>query len=377
MNNLYKSLKLSALIAAVIGLAACQKSADIVAVETEIANNTIQGIYTYLAIDTTAVNTTLYEWQLDNDSLGRKGSYRVAATGNGKDENSETALTWQQAIMSEDGLSMSIPVSVAGTEKVLKWHDGVVSVDGYTTDKDLISKVSVLRTVHENFANLDFVYSDTSYYITTRKDTVYYLAWRTEVVSWPQDSIDAYKLYLLTMVDTIAWFNATYPNRAVPDTVRFSTKPQKDGTYKGQISRAYEDKEIKEIQTNHGPLLIINSEMVYNRTGLANTGYYLYHEESWTEECYTDPTSKKAVHVDYTENVTDAKWTPCAFTNIKKFNIMLKGTWTIKNISETAGGDPVVNMDKTHPNFLCEVSLYGFNKTDGEVFCGELKYKTK
>ena len=370
------------LLVCVIAMAAlltgCKQHTDLTEIDSSIAQRTMLGFYAYLGIDSTNVASTLYEWNLANAEDGRVGYYRVASTGNGLDGDVTDSLTWDPAKMAPDGLSMSIPVSLRkGGNKELIWSDGVVHVDGYTTTDELISKATVLRTVGANFANLDFVYNDTTFYITSRMDTTYYLAWKTEVLSWPQDSIDAYKQYLIDMKDTLAWFNATYPDKAVPDTVRFSTKKQGDGTYKGVIPRSYETADIKKIDTNHGPLHIINSEMIYNRSNdLVNDGSYYFHEQTWTEECYTKPTSKDAVHTDYESTVSDAKWTFSALTNVKKFNVTYKGHWLMTMDSEVAGeAQPQQKMDET--DYFFEVSLAGFNKDEGVVTSNDLKYKTK
>lgn len=380
MNNLYKSFKLTALFAAVIGFAACHSvsNEDVLALDSQIANKTIPGFYTCIVIDSAAMNTTLYEWELAQDSTGaRVGAYRVAATGNATDINTEDALTWEEAKMAGDYLSMSIPVTVKGEQKTLVWHDGVVTVDNYTTAKDLISKVSVLRSVHENFANLDFVFNDTTNYITSRMDTMHYLAWKTEVVSYTQDQIDAYKQYMLDMHDTIMWFNATYPNRAVPDTVRFSTKQQADGTYKGQISTSYPDKEITEVFTTHGPLHIINSEMVFGRDANGATpATYVFYEQTWNEEFYKNPGSDKAEYSVYTLELTDAKWTPSSYTNIKKFNLLLKGKYHM-TLEELKSGAMVKTDSDDQENYPFELQLSGYNRQDGEVTLDEHKYKTK
>ena len=382
MNNLYKSFKLSVLLTAVIGLAACQKGdGDVMAINDQIANNTIAGIYTYLNVDSTAMQTTLYEWVLSKDAQnGRTGFYRVAATGNGADVNTEETLTWEKATMASDGLSMTIPVTVGANDPQqlsLLWHDGVVTVNDYTTTKELISKVSVLRSVHENFANLDFVYDDTTSYVTIAKDTTYYLAWKTQVVSYTQEEIDAYKQYLIDMADTLAWFNETYPNRAVPDTVRFSTKQQSDGTYKGQISVSYEDMDIADIATNHGPLHIINSEMIFNRAENGTTsGSFVFHEKIWNEEYYNKPGSDKAVHTESVLEITDAKWTPSAYTNVKKFNILLNGKYH-ESVTHEENGVMVSDVATDSEAKCYEISLSAFNKADGEVTYKELKYKTK
>ena len=363
-------------------LTACRQHTDLTGIDSQIAQNTMLGYYAYIGIDSTNVATTLYEWNLANAGKGRVGYYRVASTGNGLDGDVTDSLVWDPATMAPDGLSMSVPVSLRkGGNKTLIWGDGVVHVDGYTTTSELISKATVLRSVSESFANFDFVHNDTTYYITSVMDTTYYLAWKTEVVYFSQDSIDIYKDYLILMADTLAWFNATYPDRAVPDTVRFAKNPQTSGQYKdlykGLIPRAYEAQDIKEIKTNHGPLHIINSEMIFNRSAaLANTGSYYFHEQIWSEECYTKPADTTAIHTDYESYVSDAKWTFSDFTNIKKFNVLFKGHWVMTLDEEIAGvAQPQDKMDKT--DYFFEVPLAGFNKADGEVLSNDLKYKTK
>jgi len=363
-------------------LTACRQHTDLTGIDSQIAQRTMQGFYAYVGIDSTNVATTLHEWNLVDGDAGKVGYYRVASSGNSLDGDVTDSLVWDPATMAADGLSMSVPVSLRkGGNKMLVWSDGVMHVDGYTTTGELISKASVLRSVSESFANLDFVYNDTTFYITSVMDTTYYLAWKTEVVYFSQDSIDAYKDYLVIMADTLHWFNETYPDRAVPDTVRFASKPQTSGQYKdlykGLIPRAYEDMDIQEIKTNHGPLHIINSEMIFNRSAaLANTGSYYFHEQTWTEEYYTKPTDKLAIYDNYESTVSDAKWTFSAFTNVKKFNVTFKGHWVMTFDSEVGGkAQPQEKMDEN--NYFFEVPLAGFNKTDGEVVSNDLKYKTK
>ena len=195
----------------------CKKETDLSALDAKIAHKTIPGIYIYLAVDKESVSTTMYEWCLEDNNGTRTGYYRVASTGNGKDSDEKKSLTWSDATMAEDGLSMTIPVVIEGKSKELVWRDGVIVTDGYATTKSIISMVDVLRTVHESFANLDFVYDDTTNYVTSRMDTTYYLAWKTQVVNYTQEQIDSAKQALIDLADTLTWFNATYPDKAVPD----------------------------------------------------------------------------------------------------------------------------------------------------------------
>lgn len=352
----------------------CKKHTDLTESMETIARKNLPGIYAYVGVDRENVSTTLYEWALDDNQGDKKGYYRIASTGNGLDSDTTINLTWAEASMNSEGNAMIIPVELPKTHKDLVWNDGVVEVDGYVTYKSLISVADVLRTVHGTFANLDLVHNDTVDYITSRMDTLIYLAWKTQVVSYTQEQIDSAKNAMIEYADTLAWFNATYPSRAVPDTVRFSTKPQADGTYKGQVSVPYEDMDIKEIKTNHGHLHIVNSRIIVNRVGLVNTGSYYFHEQTWTEECYTKPTTKQAVYTDYVSDLSGAKWTPSAFTNAKKFNILFKGKRDMTLISKVAGEDQ--KPEEMHEtDYFFELPFYNYNKEDGEIMLDGRKYK--
>lgn len=370
-------------IAMVVGLlTSCQKDADLYAIDAQIAENSIlkdgsDGRYYYfIEVDSTTMSTKLHEWKLVNDSTDRTGYYRLASTGNSEDQDVTTSLTWEKATMSEDGLSMSIPVKLGDKELVLTWKDGVLVTNDYTTERTIISLANVLRSVNDNFAGFDFVYSDTASYITSRKDTTYYLAWKTQVVSYSQEQIDSAKAALIELADTLHWFNATFPNQAVPDTVRFASKPQSDGKFKGQVSIPYETFKVDEIKTNHGPLNIINGEMVYDRVSTANTGAFSIHKQTWTEQCYTKPADTTAVQTEYLLEISNAKWTPISFINIKKFNILFKGKAHIIT-KKIVAGNVVEDKTEDKDDYFFEVPLSAFSRLDGEVSYEEHKYKNK
>lgn len=358
----------------------CKKDTDILDIESQIAQKNFPGVYYYLGIDSVNVSTTLKEWGILKNGETKNGYYRIATTGNMSDLDTVNNLTWLDASFAPDGLSMIIPVDLKNPKahKELVWRDGVIGVDGYVTTKSLISQADNLRALHNDFANYDFVFNDTSYYITTAYDTVVYLAWKTQVVSYTQEQIDSAKQAMIFYHDTIAWFNATYPERAVPDTVRFSSKKQSDNTYKGQVSVPFEETKINEIKTNHGPLKIINSEIIFARDASsgATSGSYVYHEQIWTEEFYDDPTSTKARHEDISRNMSNARWTFSSFTNAKKFNTLFKGNWdVICNI--TIGGVPQTPEEMHKVDYFYELAFSNFNKVDGDIMLDGHKYKTK
>lgn len=358
-------------------LTSCKDKTDIFAIESKIAQNNFPGFYYCLAIDKENVSTTIYEWYLEDKNGAKTGYYRVASTGNMQDSDVKKNLTWSEATMADDKLSMIIPVVVEGEAMNLTWSDGVISVAGYTTEKYPISVADVMRTVHETFANYDFVYNDTTNYVTSRMDTIPYLAWKTEVVYYTETQIDSAKQALIVFADTLAWFNATYPNRAVPDTVRFSTKEQPDGTYKGLVPVPYEDNEIVEVKTIHGPLHIINSEIVFaTATNGATSGSFVYHEQTWTEECYTDPTSEKAIYEDYMSDLSNAKWTFSAFTNVKKFNTVFKGDWDM-TLNYTKGGVPQTPTEMHEKDYFLELQFSNYSKSDGTILMDDHKYTAK
>jgi len=358
----------------------CKKDTDILDIESQIAQKNFPGVYYYLGIDSVNVSTTLKEWGILKNGETKNGYYRIATTGNMSDMDTVNNLTWLDASFAPDGLSMIIPVDLKNPKahKELVWRDGVIGVDGYVTVKSLISQADNLRALHNDFANYDFVFNDTSYYITTAYDTVVYLAWKTQVVSYTQEQIDSAKQAMILYHDTIAWFNATYPERAVPDTVRFSSKKQSDNTYKGQVSVPFEETKINEIKTNHGPLKIINSEVIFARDASsgATSGSYVYHEQIWTEEFYDDPTSTKARYEDVSRNMSNARWTFSSFTNAKKFNTLFKGNWdVICNI--TIGGVPQTPEEMHKVDYFYELAFSNFNKVDGDIMLDGHKYKTK
>lgn len=358
----------------------CKKDTDILDIESQIAQKNFPGVYYYLGIDSVNVSTTLKEWGILKNGETKNGYYRIATTGNMSDMDTVNNLTWLDASFAPDGLSMIIPVDLKNPKahKELVWRDGVIGVDGYVTTKSLISQADNLRALHNDFANYDFVFNDTSYYITTAYDTVVYLAWKTQVVSYTQEQIDSAKQAMIFYHDTIAWFNATYPERAVPDTVRFSSKKQSDNTYKGQVSVPFEETKINEIKTNHGPLKIINSEIIFARDASsgATSGSYVYHEQIWTEEFYDDPTSTKARYEDVSRNMSSARWTFSSFTNAKKFNTLFKGNWdVICNI--TIGGVPQTPEEMHKVDYFYELAFSNFNKVDGDIMLDGHKYKTK
>lgn len=354
----------------------CQKQEDLFAIDSQIAQKNLEGIYVFVDVDSVAMSTTLHEWKLANDSDGRWGYYRMAATGNGKDADVTTNLTWSEAIMAPDYLSMTIPVSLNGVAKNLKWSDGVVQTDGYSTTKFLISEATVLRKLHASFKNLTFEVNDTTLAKFLEKNMFKYLSWNTEQrKDVPVDTVVAYNAYLKTMSDTIAWFNARF-DKDIPDTVRCG-KLNVSGNY--QVAIFPVGKEVKEVVTDtiiYGPAQIINGKMVYNIEDGVYKGSYSLRIQNWSLDYYMDPTESTATWSDSTYTIVDAIWTPSWYINGAAFSVLFKGHETIKMQSSEAG---VVKKDytKDNPAAFHTVDLKEFDTTEdpATIKVGDVQYK--
>lgn len=379
MNDLYKSMKMAAIACvAVLGLVGCQQQEDLFGLEVEIAENSLQGIYTYVQVDLLNMTTTLYEWKLEDGAAGKVGYYRVVATGSGVDQNgAEDSLTWETPIYSEDKLSMTIPVTLKGEKKELIWSDGVITVDGYTTTKQVISMANVLRAVNDNFANVTYVLNDTTWVMEELVDSVYYLSWKTQVTSLTQDSIDAYKQYLLTMKDTIAWFNENYPTSKVPDTVRVAPKQQADGTYKVVIPVATEEMTLALDTIIYGPSQIIDAELVMNRSEKENTGSYSFRLQTFTDDYYYNPEEQTAQSHDSLYILKDVIWTPVSFSNNKKFVVTANGDQKIEVKAEQAG-QGIQDKQSEKEDVLKQFSISNFSIAgEGTLDLDGYSYKLK
>jgi len=368
-------------------MTSCKKKTDLVEVQTQIAQNSFLKdaqnnplFYYFIEVDTAKMSTTLHEWKFEADHTGH---YEVATTGNGLDSDETFSLTWEDLSLAEDGLNWLVPVTVKGKgSQVLKWADGVIKTSTYTTSSNIASMASTLRTLHVNIEGINYFVNDTpSAYITVKKDTLHYLAWKTENIKksnkWTMDSINNYKNFLLENMDTLLWFNQNYPNQAVPDTVRFNyAKPNPDGTYNGVIPRPYEATEIKDIETNHGLTVANNGEILLNHVDMATTGAFEFFREERSIEYYDKPETASALRKDDYVKVENGLWTPYDFVNAKKFTILMKGKVTRK-VYATKGGK--VTEDKNsveEPGFVL-INVSNFNKADGSAMINDVKFKKK
>ncbi len=378
MKLLSKTLRITAvLMMAVIALAACKKEsdkADLFAIDSNLAQKTLLGNYVSVEVDSVNMSTAINEWKLENGTSGRVGLYKKAATGNAVEAFSVDSLTWSEAVLSDDKLYFTVPIVLNGESLDLIWRDGVIETDDYVTTKQVISIADIMQGLSTDFANLNYVYDDTVLLETVTFDSIPFLWWDTKVVEYSLDEIEAYKQYLLTMVDTIAWFNENYPpsvrgaNTEIPDTVRFSTKPLASGLYRGLIPLAVEDTAIVSDTTVHGPSQIINSELVFNRDdNMKNTGLYVFHLKKWSDEYYLKPESPEAYAYDSIYTLDNTLWTLSSFTNAKKFVATMKGKQAIE-----------VDGKKTEKaNVFVDFPFSNFNKADGTIEFNGFKYKLK
>lgn len=379
MNNLYKSIKVVALLAVTaIGLVGCKSDRmDLIEMDRQLAQKNLVGIYVYVDVDSTQMSTTLHEWSLKEDGEVRSGYYRLVATGNGQDRDSSVTLTWEPAIMGENYLYVTVPVMMeTDVQKDLIWANGVVNVDGYATEKFLISEANVLRKLHDSFKDLTFEVNDTIPAIFLSKYIVKYLVWNMETrKNVTVDSVNAYNEYLKQYKDTIAWYNATYkPSPVITDTVK--GKPNAEGIYKNAIFPVCSEKKETVTDTiKYGPAKIVNGKMVYNVENGVYKGSYELRIQEWSLDYYMDPQETTATKRDSTYSIVDAIWTPSHYENGTTFSILFKGHETIKMYYEEAGVEKK-NYTKDKAEAFHTVNLKEYETLDSipSIKVGDVKF---
>lgn len=339
MNNFYKTIRVAAvMVVAAIALVGCkQDGMDINESNRQLAQKGLVGTYVYVDVDSVQMSTTLHEWNLTEKADARTGYYRLVATGNGLDRDSSVTLTWEPAVMGENYLYVTVPVMMeTDVQKDLIWANGVVNVDGYETEKFLISEATVLRKLHDSFKDLTFEVNDTTPAIFLDRAIIKYLVWNTEQrKNVTVDSVNAYNEYLKQYKDTIAWYNEKF-KESIPDTVK--GKPNAQGIYKVAIFPVCSEKKETVTDTiKYGPAKIVTGKMVYNVENGVYKGSYQLHIEEWSLDYYMDPLEPTATWSDSTYAITDAIWTPSHYINSATFSVLFKGHETVKMRYEEAG----------------------------------------
>lgn len=373
-NNLFK---LTVLWMVGFALASCQHDVDVFGLSTNLALKNMPGYYTLTVVDSATMIVTKTECNLEKQVNGvGKGYYRVSVSGMCAPSDDQKPITWD-AVMSEDKLSMITTLTFEdGNTKVFKWRDGVLHLEDGTYDKTGASNISALNTAYEQLENKEFEVSKKTYF--AHLDTVYFLAWKTQVDFWkPEDTASMKAQYLAELqpyLDTIKWYiqnvrpvgdvqydtvSGQLINLVVVDPVASSR-----GSNKGKHGVTHVVKEDtlqhQVLQINDRPEEIELGTLAFNRVGDANSGVYTYRKQTWTEECYTDPTSPKAQTTDSSYTMQPAVWAITSITSNKKFDVLFKGT-----------------ENGTKEGAFSTVNISDFDADKGELVVGTLKYKLK
>ena len=366
------------------GLSSCRdEKKDAVDISNGIALKTMVGTYVYSSANKEDMTLSIYEWRLDDNTTdGKVGYYRVVRTGNGVEEDTTDSLIWS-ATPAEDNLSMQVSAVFENQKQDLTWKNGVLYLDDYTTAKTAGSQATYLRTLNDQFANVTYAYNDTTYVM--KLDTVYYLAWKTNVVfALPEDTTakiqELYDTYIKGKEDTLQWFLNEFPNAGIPSQITVADQPSSRGINKGNYGITYPEsyQTFKMDLVNVGYKRIVNSEMVFNRADKKNTGSFSYQERNWSDDCYFNPEVETAVYTDSLFEVTDAVWSPVAITNARKFDVALYGTRHVERSITVAG--EVQTPEQALPEdqeVLFQMPFASWNTSDGSIEYNETKYKLK
>lgn len=406
MNKFYNSIKLTALVLAVVSLAGCQKDTDIFGVTEDIANKTILGYYSYTTLDSTTMQVFKEEYSLQRDNAQQQiGYYRKSTAGQGAKSDGYVDLTWL-AVMTPDKLKMEVSSNLKdGSKKNFLWIDGLIQADGKAYEKSIsgVSDIDTQNSINTNLENTEFEGVTKAFY--EHLEDVKYLAWKTKVdrTSYlPADTAEKkakYEGQLAQYIDTIVWYLRTQVTEHTLgyvhlDTV-FTEDPETheiDTTYvpvnivyvdpvpndAGKHLITYLTSEIKKRkdQVNDRPSSIISSTMAFKRSGDVNTASYTYRKQLWAEECYLDPTSAKAISTDSLYSYDATAWMIPSYAGTRQFDVLLKGKETITKNKNISGVDQptetIVNDPTYHALLISE-----FDKNKGKATIGEIKYKMK
>jgi hypothetical protein len=398
MNKFYNSIKLTALVLAVVSLAGCKKDVDTIGISDSLANKTMLGIYTYTEIDSATMQVYKKECALKRDNDGNQtGYYRESKDGQGVPSDVTTPITWS-AEMAPDNMSMLLKLTLEGGKTMdLVWADGIIKADGKNYEKSLsgLSDIDTQNSINDNLQNTAF--EGSAYIYHEHLDTVPYLAWKTKVDRksyLPEDTAAKKQEYLeqlLPFTDTIVWYLRTQVAEHTLGYVYLDTVISGEDTTYVPMNMVYVDptpntagkhlityltSEIKKRvdQVNDRPSTAIYSAMSFKRVNGVNTAAYIYEYHEYSKEYYTDPTSPKATVYDSTY-VFDAEdgWVTASFANAKKFDILLSGTETTL-LYEEAGGVKKREENVMKMSAFGILSISGYDKNKGEATQADLKY---
>ena len=373
-NNLFK---LTALLVVVVGLAACQRDVDVLGISTGLALENMPGYYTLTEVDSATMTVVKTECYLAKRVNGiGNGHYRVSKSGMCTTTDVEKSITWD-AVMAENKLSMTTTIAFEdGETKVLRWSEGVLHDGENVYQKTGSSSISSLKTIYEDLANTEFEIDKKAYY--PHPDTIEFLAWKTDVTYFaPEDTAAQKQTYLDELVpymDTIKWYvqnigqvGTVYVDSVTGELMNLvvvSPQPASRGANKGKHGITHvvmiDTLQTRVDQVNDRPKEITYSTLAFKRAGETNTGSYVYHHQTWTEECYTDPTSPAAIATDSTYTIDASAWAITAVTSNDIFDVLFKG----------------LENGKT-PNAFNTVSVSEYNRDKGELVVGTLKYLLK
>ena len=378
-----KIFKLTALWMVVVGLAACQSNdVDVFGVCSDLAHKNMLGYYTFTEVDSATMQVFKKEYYIARNADGSQvGSYRESMAGQLAPTISETPITAWEAVMAENKLSMQVTVTLDGGEtRLLAWYDNEMHYDGKIFIKNSISEIDAQFTIYEELANTEYSGTKKKYY--EHKDTIKYMAWKTDLLyALPGDTAkvrDSLMAELTPYLDTIKWvvLNTSDLNGVIKydsvtgdltGLVDIATKPVSrttDETIKGKHIVTYLTKvdtaRTVILKLKDRPKEIQDGTAAFGTVGYTKTASYFYHKATWTEEYYTTPTSPKALHTDSTYTMEASEWVITVVSSKQKFDLLLKGK---------ANGES--------EDSYVTLPMNGFDKAKGTFLIEELKYYLK
>jgi len=324
------------LLVGAIGLVACKEDKNIMDTMFKSADENMSGMYVYLAADTTTLVTSICQRTLSATDF--TGKYEYARIGNNASETSQYEFTWKKVDFSSDGLYINFLANSTqkGTEKLRWGSKSVFEADGKCLTNSLLDSYSMYTSFYaKQGANENWYHSDTTIWEDEVKQA--YLAWNmTTYKKIDQDSLQRLKDYFAQdwVKDTIAWYNKTFRETAVPPLANIPDTVRVVKTYADKTVNAYAPRSsVDTIKTrvfigykdiNTYSLLLARDAQGVNKADLKNT-FTSYEKEYYTEK---DP-SRMTERIDEFAN---ANWFVLSMINTKKFNLYLKNASSSRTV---------------------------------------------
>ncbi|MCQ2310810.1 MAG: hypothetical protein MJZ64_03565 [Paludibacteraceae bacterium] len=311
-------------------MSSCRKKYDVMGVITPSMDNNIVGTYSWIAVDTVNLQSTIMEYALLKEG---QGNFSYFKSGNAiPQEFSEMPLTWSRGGFIDHNAYISMSINLQnGVVKNPKWSSLTLFFGDSLFVKS--NKISSTKSIYSDFSNTNWERSDSVVFQDIQVQMVKYLEWNQAKGNdsyLTTEEIAAKKEYFAQpwVRDTIRWFNETYQKK-VPDTIKVTTAKKGD-KFLCVFYIGTEKVEQRLVPTYLADAKTTTSQFHFDLDDLIHSGVYYYHYFEQDSAHYLNPTAPQANAVDSLFQFNITGWCVGSLVSSMSFDIIARGnlTWT-------------------------------------------------